>query len=309
MELGILAAAAVGIAGDFLSGVLQNMAAGSVTDLVRQRLRSTADGARVLERFEGTPQDSGRRMEAAGLLATSARSDASFARELEDAVKLHQHDTHQGTATSGSPHHQVNINGGGISGKNAQVAGGNIDSSRKRTTRIGFGALAVLAVVLGGYGVTQWVGGDDGAGHGPVDARGGGGGGRISTRSVASIGADPGEDGVRETWDAFGAAMKDRDFARMCALYTPEARQTLEQANGDCATYMETASESSDADFLTDSGRRMLVKKVQVKGKAAQVTLNPQGKPEDVSHTFMDRFVDRWRISAEDHRAEFPDEG
>ncbi|MET8751932.1 hypothetical protein ABZW32_17795 [Streptomyces sp. NPDC004667] len=128
MELGILAAAAVGIAGDFLSGVLQNMAAGSVTDLVRQRLRSTADGARVLERFEGTPQDSGRRMEAAGLLATSARSDASFARELEDAVKLHQHNTHQGTATSGSSHHQVNINGGGVSGKNAQVAGGNIDS-------------------------------------------------------------------------------------------------------------------------------------------------------------------------------------
>ncbi|WP_331738207.1 hypothetical protein [Streptomyces sp. NBC_01276] len=307
VELGILAAAAVGIAGDFLAGVLQNLAAGSVADLVKQRLRSTADGARVLERFEEAPQDSGRRMEAASLLATSAQSDASFARELDDAVKLYQHHTNQGTATSGSSHHQVNINGGGISGKNAQVAGGNIDSSRKRTTRIGFGAFALLAVVLGGYGVTQWVGGDDGAGPGPVDARGGGGS-LISARSVASIGADPGEGGVRETWDAFGAATRDRDFARMCALYTPEARQTLEQANGDCTAYMETASQSSDADFLADGGRRMLVKKVQVKGKEAQVTLNPQGKPEDVSYAFMDRFVDRWRISAKDHRAEFPDE-
>ncbi|MBT2529248.1 hypothetical protein J7E91_28560 [Streptomyces sp. ISL-99] len=163
VELGILAAAAVGIAGDFLSGVVQNMAASAVSDLVRQRLRTTDDGTRALERFEETPQDSGRRMEAASILAGAAQSDPSYAQALNDAVNLYHQATSQGTATSGSPHHQVNISGGGISGKRHQVAGGNIDNSKKRNIRIGIGAFAVLAVVLGGYGVTRWFGGDSGS--------------------------------------------------------------------------------------------------------------------------------------------------
>jgi hypothetical protein len=162
VELGILAGAAVGIAADFLAGVVQDVAASTVTDLVRQRLGSTDDGTRALERLEEIPQDSGRRMEAASMLASAAQSDPAFAQALNDAVNVYHQDTDQGTATSGSPHHQVNISGGGISGKGHQVAGGNIDNSRKRNIRIGFGAFALLAVVLGGYGVTQWVGGDGG---------------------------------------------------------------------------------------------------------------------------------------------------
>lgn len=158
VELGILAGVAVGIAGDFLAGVVQNMAAGAVTDLVRQRLRSTDDGARALEGLEETPQDSGRRMEAASMLTSAAQSDPSFAQALNNAVNVYHQDTDQGTATSGSPHHQVNISGSTISGKGHQVAGGNIDNSKKRNIRIGFGAFALIAVVLGGYGVTQWVG-------------------------------------------------------------------------------------------------------------------------------------------------------
>ncbi|MBZ2408803.1 hypothetical protein ACWHAO_31390 [Streptomyces albidoflavus] len=162
VELGILAGAAVGIAGDFLAGVVQDVAASTVADLVRQRLGSTGDGTRALERLEETPQDSGRRMEAASVLATATQSDPSFAQALNDAVNVYHQNTDQGTATSGSPHHQVNISGGGISGKGHQVAGGNIDNSKKRNIRIGFGAFALLAVVLGGYGVTQWASGDGG---------------------------------------------------------------------------------------------------------------------------------------------------
>ncbi|MGQ7754834.1 hypothetical protein ACUN29_41535 (plasmid) [Streptomyces sp. WC2508] len=162
MELGVLAGIAVGIAGDFLAGVVQDVAAGTVTDLVRQRLGATDDGTRALGRLEETPQDSGRRMEAASMLASAAQGDPSFAQDLNDAVNIHHQDTDQGTATSGSPHHQVNISGGGISGKGHQVAGGNIDNSKKHNIRIGFGAFALLAVVLGGYGVMQWVSGDSG---------------------------------------------------------------------------------------------------------------------------------------------------
>ncbi|MFC8739213.1 hypothetical protein ACFT5D_05045 [Streptomyces sp. NPDC057144] len=305
VELGILAAAAVGIAGDFLAGVVQNAAASAVTELVRQRLRSTEDGATALERLEETPQDSVRRMDASNTLAGAAQRDPAFARSLTDAVNLYHQVTQQGTATSGSPHHQVNISGGGVSGKGALVAGGNIDASKKRSIRIGIGAFAVLAVVLGGYGVTQWVGGDSDTTPGAADGQGWGT--PISARSVGSIGADPGEAGVRETWDAFGEALKDRDFARMCALYTPEAQQTLEEANGECEAYMETAAQSSNSDYLSDDGRRILVKDVQVQGKAAQVTLAPQGNLGDVSYLFMDRFVDRWRISANDYRTDFSD--
>ncbi|MER7342972.1 hypothetical protein ABT403_34745 [Streptomyces sp. NPDC000075] len=173
MDLGILAGAAVGIVGDFLAGVVQNMAAGAVTDLVRQRLRSTDDGTRALARLEEAPQESGRRMEAASTLASAARSDPSFAQALNDAVNDYHQYTNQGTSTSGSPHHQVNISGGGISGKGHQVAGGNIDNSKKRNIRIGFGVLALLALVLGGYGVTQWVGGGSGgAGQSPISGDG-----------------------------------------------------------------------------------------------------------------------------------------
>ncbi|MFF4287653.1 hypothetical protein ACFY0R_20480 [Streptomyces sp. NPDC001633] len=175
VELGILAGAAVGIAGDFLAGVVQNIAAGAVTDLVRQRLRSTDDGTRVLEGLEGAPQDSGRRMEAAGVLADAAQGDSSFTQALSDAVNSYHRETNQGTATSGSPHHQVNISGGGISGKDHQVAGGNIDNSKKRNIRIGMGAFAVLAVGLGGYGITQWVGGSGSeSGRSSVAEAGGG---------------------------------------------------------------------------------------------------------------------------------------
>ncbi|MFD7866038.1 hypothetical protein [Streptomyces sp. NPDC059783] len=162
VEIGILAGAAVGIAGDFLAGIIQTTAADVVTDLVRQRLRSTDDGTRALEGLEEAPQDSGRRMGAASVLAGAAQGDPSFAQALSDAVSSYHRETNQGTATSGSPHHQVNTSGGGISGKGHQVAGGNIDNSKKRNIRIGLGAFAILAVVLGGYGVTQWVGGDSG---------------------------------------------------------------------------------------------------------------------------------------------------
>ncbi|MGW5124576.1 hypothetical protein ACWEQ7_11075 [Streptomyces sp. NPDC004069] len=192
MELGVLAGAAVGIVGDFLAGVVQNvaasaqnMAASAVTDLVRQRLRSTADGARALEGLEGAPQDSGRRMEAASQLAAAAQSDPSFAQAMNDAVTSYQQATNQGTATSGSPHHQVNISGGGISGKGHQVAGGNIDNSKKRNIRIGIGAFAVLAVVLGVYGVAQGV---------RSDSKTGG----SSQSSAAGDRADPGGAGNGE---------------------------------------------------------------------------------------------------------------
>lgn len=165
IELGILAGAAVGIAGDFIAGVAQNMAAGAVTDLIRQRLGSTDEGQRALEGLESHPEDSGQRMEAAGILASVAQNDPSFAETLKDAVASHHQETHQGSASSGSPHHQVNISGGGVSGKRHLIAGGNIDASKKRTIRVGMGAFAVLVVVLGGFGASQVWGSDRGAGE------------------------------------------------------------------------------------------------------------------------------------------------
>ncbi|MFZ4248186.1 hypothetical protein ACOZDF_23270 [Streptomyces griseoincarnatus] len=165
VEIGLLAGAAVGILGDLLAGVVQGAAANTVSELVTSRLRGTQEGAQALTGLEEQPQDPARRMAAAGALATAAHDDSDYVASLREAVNQFSQSTNQGTTTSGSPHHQVNINGGGVSGKRHMIAGGNIDA-RKRNIRIGFGALAVILLVFGGYEVAQRVGNGDDTGVG-----------------------------------------------------------------------------------------------------------------------------------------------
>ncbi|MDQ1018951.1 hypothetical protein [Streptomyces afghaniensis] len=164
VEIGLLAGAAVGILGDLMAGVVQGAAANTVSDLVTSRLRGAEGGNQALARLEEQPRDPARRMEAAGALAAAAQDDPEYTARLRDAVNLYSQSTNQGTATSGSPHHQVNINGGGVSGKNYMIAGGNIDARKKRNIRIGLGAFAVVLVAFGGYKVVQWASDGDEAG-------------------------------------------------------------------------------------------------------------------------------------------------
>ncbi|GGT26324.1 hypothetical protein [Streptomyces purpureus] len=297
IELGILAGVAIGIAGDFLAGVAQNMAASAVTDLVRQRLQSTEEGVTALARLEEAPQDPGRRMAAAGEIAAAAQSDRSYAQALNDAVGLYHKAANQGTATSGSPHHQVNINGGGVSGKGAQVAGGNIDSS-KRSNRFGIGGSTWLLLLLGGVvagGVIYVTSGED------SDSLLPGLGSPGATQGVASVGAAPGEDGVRETWTAYAKAISGRDATTACTLHTPDARTKLEQKMGECDEYFKEAFNSADSGSLQVLGNGTVqLSKVVVKSGIAELTLREPGDtPEDLDYIYMERFGDRWRISGE----------
>ncbi|MFJ2201536.1 hypothetical protein [Streptomyces violaceusniger] len=159
-----LAGQAVPIAGDFLAGVTQNMAANLVCDLVTRRLRQTDEGTQAADALQENPQGAAQRSEATRILTTAAQADPEYAQTLSSAVYVYN----QGTATSGSPHHQVNM-GGGIAGKGHQVAGGNI-INRKRNVRIGLGVVAVVAVLLGGFGVAQLITDDDSSGDGGTSA-------------------------------------------------------------------------------------------------------------------------------------------
>ncbi|MFJ1917414.1 hypothetical protein ACIOGX_36425 [Streptomyces sp. NPDC088147] len=192
-----LAGQAVPIAGDFLAGVTQNMAANLVCDLVTRRLRQTDEGTQAAEALQENPRGAAQRSEATRVLTTAAQADPEYAQTLSSAVYVYN----QGTATSGSPHHQVNM-GGGIAGKGHQVAGGNI-INRKRNVRIGLGVVAAVAVLLGGVGVAQLITDDDSSGDSgtSADASGRGTGqsgdtpaeGRVKTFTV-DIQSEEGQD-------------------------------------------------------------------------------------------------------------------
>ncbi|MDX3367413.1 hypothetical protein PV387_15440 [Streptomyces sp. ME02-6987-2C] len=162
VEIGLLASAAVSILGDLLAGVVEGAAATTVSDLVTSRLRGAAGGDQALARLEEQPQDPARRMEAASALVTAAQDDSEYTERLREALNVYSQTTNQGTSTSGSPHHQINIGGAGVSGRGHMIANGNIDARQKRNIRIGFGVLAVALVAFGGYKVVQWAGDEEG---------------------------------------------------------------------------------------------------------------------------------------------------
>ncbi|MER6028233.1 hypothetical protein [Streptomyces sp. NPDC001851] len=292
VEFGILAGTAIGIAGDVLAGAVQNVAADAVTDLVGRCLRTTDEGNRVLGRLEESPRDPERRMRAASALATAAQNDSACAQALKEAVSACLQAANQGAATSGSPHHQVNVNGGGITGKGAQVAGGNIDSS-KRSNKFRFGgAIGALLLLGGGIGGVVYAGseGSGGPGFGAFGSAGG----------VASVGAAPGEDGVRQTWMAYAQAVSGRDARTACALYTLEARTDMEKKQGKCEGYFKEAFDSADSGTLQAlaSGKKVKVSGIVVNGGEAELELRTPGDTSaDPGHTYMERFSDRWRIS------------
>ncbi|MFF5531991.1 hypothetical protein ACFY71_05880 [Streptomyces cinerochromogenes] len=295
VEFGILAGTAIGIAGDFLAGVVQNMAADAVTDLVRRCLRTTDEGNQALGRLEESPQDPERRMRAASALATTAQNDSACAQALKEAVNAYLQAANQGVATSGSPHHQVNVNGGGITGKGAQVAGGNIDNS-KRSNKFRFGgAIGALLLLGGGIGGVLYAS-SDGSGSPGFSGFGAFG----SAGDVASVGAAPGEDGVRQTWMAYAQAISGKDARTACALYTPEARTEMEKKQGKCEDYFEEAFDNADSGTLQAlaSGKKVKVSEIVVNSGEAELELRTPGDTSaDPGHTYMERFSDRWRIS------------
>ncbi|MFF9018950.1 hypothetical protein [Streptomyces eurythermus] len=295
IEVGVLAVTAIGIAGDFLAGVAQDVAASAVTDLVRQRLQSTEEGATTLARLEEAPQDASRRVDAAARLAAASEGDPSYVQALSDAVQLRSQTVIQGTATTGAPHHQVYINGGGVTGKNAQVAGGDIDSS-KRTNRFGIGGSAWVLLLVGGVVASGLIyvalGGGSHSGAPGTGAFGPGYG-------TSLVGAAPGEDGVRETWAAYTKAWSNKDAVTACALQTPQARIQLEQKVGKCERFFEEGFQGADAETLgAPVNGTVELSDVTVKGRSAELVLLDRGAPQEgATYLYMERFSDRWRIS------------
>ncbi|MFI1735223.1 hypothetical protein ACH40E_39595 [Streptomyces acidicola] len=290
------------------SGRALDVAGRELRRLVGDRLRTSQFGTQALERFEERPRDRHRAAAASSVVNEEAGKDPGFAEDLKNAVQ--QVHLSQGQA------------GGSISGQQISTATGagaissNIHSARdvklvgarskKTWLTIGFAAVAVVSITVGGAVAYNYYG--EGAGDkssGSATSDGVGGGMPIADRNVASIGAAPGKAGVRDTWDAVNSAFKEHDYARICALYTPEAQQTLEQANGACESYMARLDQSSDSDGMAINGHKALLENVQVKGTKALLTLAGEGQPDGVGYASMDRFGDRWRVSAKDYRAEF----
>ncbi|MFB8038777.1 hypothetical protein ACFC5Z_38915 [Streptomyces sp. NPDC056004] len=273
--------------------------------LVTERLRASGFGAQALTRLEERPEDANRAATVGDLLNEEAERDSGFAEELRTAVQ--QVNVNEGpVAGSISGQQSTSVSGAGAVGISTGSVGGNqkITGIKNKSVAIGMAAVAVVSVSIGGaiYYQNQFGGESSGPESGSASH-----GSNLSSKSVASIGAERGKTGVREVWDAMGDGLQRHDYKRMCALYTPEARTELERVNGDCEKYMETAAQSMDTTFLSADGHKILVRKIEVKGREAALTIAPSNKLDEPAVFFLERFADRWRISVKDLSDDFPD--
>ncbi|MFE7357734.1 hypothetical protein ACFU8Q_32525 [Streptomyces sp. NPDC057543] len=284
------------------SSTLPSAAGRELRRLVTERLRASDFGAQALTRLEERPEDANRAATVGGVLNEEAERDSGFAQALRTAIQ--QANVNEGPVSGNiSGQQYTSVSGAGAMGVSTGSVRGDqkITGPRSKSVAIGIAAVAVVTVTIGGAVYYQFGGESGGSEPGSSSD-----GSNLSSKSVASIGAERGEAGVREVWDAMGDGLKRHDYKRMCALYTPEARTTLERENGDCEAYMATAQQSMDTNYLSADGQRILVRKVEVKGRKAALTVAPSNKLDEPDVFFMERFGDRWRITANDLREDFP---
>ncbi|MET9830044.1 hypothetical protein ABZ078_12130 [Streptomyces sp. NPDC006385] len=168
------------------------------------------------------------------------------------------------------------------------VAGRDINNTTKKGGSWWIG-LAVL-LLTGTGGSVYWATQGDGAG------------------SVAEVGAQPGEAGVRDTWAATSEAVREGDGETVCALMTVDYRKKLEDTVPDtCAQAVGELFAGSESSTLNDAASGSL-QEVTVRGDWAEVVGVWPGAAEP-SYRYMERFGDRWRWT---HRFRFaafhPDE-
>lgn len=287
------------------SSALPSAAGRELRRLVTERLRSSDYGAQALNRLEEQPENANRAATVGDVLNEEAERDPGFAEELRTAIQ--QVNLNQGeVAGSITGQQSTSVSGAGAVGITTGSVGGsqNITGIKKKNIAIGIAAVAaVVTISIGGTVIYQNQFGGENNGSGSESASDGS---NLASRSTASIGAERGKAGVQEVWDAMSDGLKRRDYERMCALYTPEARTKLERENGDCEAYMATTAQSMDTAFISVDGHRVLVRKIEVKGREAAITVAPSNKLDDPSFYFLERFADRWRITANDLREDFP---
>ncbi|MEU9468521.1 hypothetical protein AB0D78_18035 [Streptomyces avermitilis] len=291
----------------FRSRHVPDVASSELRRLVTDRLRASEFGGQALERFQENPEDRHRAAAASSVVNEEAEKDPGFAEQLKAAVQ--QVHLSQGPAGGSNTVQTSSATGAGsISGQAS--AGGNqkikITGAKSKKTYLGIGlaAVAVVSVTAISGVVNNWFEGDSGESNistGTTDSQGRGK--PLSERSVASIGADPGEAGVRETWDAFADAVTRDDSSRACALMTPMLRTSAQERLGSCASFISELRRSSNKPYpADDDGRRLVLQSVHVEGREACLILVPQGKPtEPVPPWPLDRFGDRWRFTESDH--------
>ncbi|MEZ0161443.1 nuclear transport factor 2 family protein [Streptomyces althioticus] len=180
-------------------------------------------------------------------------------------------------------------------GDGAMMAGRDIrnsagrDINNVRRTKIGGGwGIALVALLLAGVGGGVYVATDGDSG-------------------VSGVGAQEGEAGVRETWEATAAAVRAGDSASLCTLMTPDFRKEIEnRASGDCVASIGELFASSDAS-RQDAGAGQL-ESVTVRGRWAEV-VEVWPESTEPSYRYMERFGDRWRWTHHFHFSAFhPDE-
>ncbi|WP_406458722.1 hypothetical protein OG782_36960 [Streptomyces sp. NBC_00876] len=286
------------------SSALPSAAGRELRRLVTERLRASDFGAQALARLEERPEDANRAATVGAVLSEEAEKDSGFAEQLRTAVQ--QVNVNEGpVAGSISGQQSTSVSGAGAIGVSTGSIGGSqkITGTKNKSVAIGVAAVAVVSVSIGGavYYQNQFGGESSSSESGSASD-----GSNLSSKSVASIGAERGKAGVQEVWDAMGDGLQRHDYKRMCALYTPEARTELERSAGDCEEYMETAAQSMDTTFFSVDGDKILVRKIEVKGRAAALTVARSNKLDDPGVFFLERFADRWRISAKDLSDYFP---
>ncbi|WP_199440085.1 hypothetical protein [Umezawaea beigongshangensis] len=249
--------------------------------LVREHLGRTELGGAVLAGFEEDPRDDDRRRMASSALAESAR-DEHVATELRTAV--------QAVLARRSEDDPLAGPGSG---------------------RAAFVVVAVLLLVVVGAVVTYVVsGGEDAAGTASAQtasaqsfARGDEPGDEHVP--VEEIGVDPGEDGARETVEAWWDALVAGDAERACGLLSREVVEKAEATLGGCENYVveivNRASEDTAADADGDGAAALEdaeVTDVQITDDSAAVDLSPEADGvTGGEHVRLVREDDRWVLN------------
>ena len=224
MDLGTLASQAINLVADHMASVAiaaaqgaEIAAIGALASVVSNRLSQSEMGSAVWRALQQDPDDAGNRSVATSALAVSASADAAFQAHLSQAVDTALRT--QNVANSGGfATNQANVlAGGGVTMRHSQIAGGNVDNSRRTTIGTGglvaIGAVAILALGMGTAGVVVATRDD-----GPP--------------TPESVGTSQAEVGIRETVGAFLDAVASEDNERACAFVTPDYTKTVRYIMG-----------------------------------------------------------------------------
>lgn len=166
--------------------------------LVAHRLGASELGGTLLGRLREQPDDQGRRAMASSALAQSAAGDPAFLAALHQAV-------HGTPVPRSTISHQANVSVGGAN--SGDIAGGSIDKSTHRKTRISTGGWIVAGLVALTVGGTTVVA----ATSGQTDP--------------SEIGTERTEQGVREAAKGYLDAFSAKDADRTCAFIKSSKRR------------------------------------------------------------------------------------